>query len=74
MIYLVGIAAWFLLGLVVGRWLAALAGVAFAVWIGATTGVDEVPHWLLALIYGVLTVSGIILGVAVRRAFRSGVA
>jgi hypothetical protein len=63
-VYLVSMAGGFLIGPVVGRWWAVLAGIAFGGWIGVTTSVDEVPHWLLGLLYGVLAVGGIILGLA----------
>ena len=72
MVYLVAIAIAFAIGLVVGRWWALLAGIGFAIWIGISTDVDEVPPWLLALGYGVLTVGGIAAGVVARRALGRG--
>ena len=70
MAYLVAIGVGFVIGLIVGRWWALLAGVAFAFWIGATTDVDEVPPWFLALGFGVVAVGAIAAGVAVRRGFQ----
>ena len=70
MAYLVAIGIGFAIGLIVGRWWALLAGVGFAIWIGVSTDVDEVPPWFLALGYGALTVGAIAGGVAVRRGLR----
>jgi hypothetical protein len=57
----------FLLGLVVNRWWALAAAVGVGIWIWSSTGVDEVPHWFLACLYGGVAAIGIAGGVAVRR-------
>jgi hypothetical protein len=57
----------FLLGLAVGRWWALAAAVAVLIWIWSSTGVDEVPHWLLGCLYGGIAAIGIAGGVAVRQ-------
>jgi hypothetical protein len=68
--YLAAIGIGFLIGLIVGRWWAVLAGVGFAIWIGVSTEVDEVPPWFLALVFGVLAAGAIGAGVAIRRGLR----
>jgi hypothetical protein len=59
-----------IIGLVVGRWWALLAALAVFVWIYTETGVDEVPHWALALMYAGVIAVGIAAGVACRAALR----
>ena len=59
-----------IVGLVVGRWWALLAALAVFVWIYTETGVDEVPHWALALMYAGVAAAGIAAGVACRAALR----
>jgi hypothetical protein len=54
-------------GVLVGRWWALVAALAVDAWITLSTGVDEVPPWLLGLAYGVLTGAGIVLGIVLRR-------
>ena len=60
------VALGFALGLIVGRWWTILAAIAAGVWILSRTGVDEVPHWFLGLLYGGCAAIGIALGIALR--------
>jgi len=55
------------LGCLTGRWWIVLAPAAFGVWVFATTGVDEVPHWFLGLAYGGAGVVGVLVGLLIRR-------
>ena len=71
-VYAVSAAVAFALGLVVGRWWAVLAGVAFGVWVGLTSGVEEVPAWFLGVAYGAVTVASAGLGVVTRRVLQRG--
>jgi len=66
-IFVAVLACGFAIGLLIGRWWIVLAPVAFGVWIAATTGVDEVPPWFLGLGYAVAGVTGVFLGVVIRR-------
>jgi len=52
---------------VVGRWWALLAPVAFAIYIALESGVDEVPPWFLGVLYGLIGAAGVVAGVWVRR-------
>ena len=56
----------FALGLAIGRWWTLIAAIAAWIWIWSTTGVDEVPHWFLGLLYGGAAAIGIAAGVALR--------
>ena len=70
MLALILIAAGFVLGVVVGRWWALLAPVAFAIWIGATEEV-EVSGWLIGVGYGGLAALGTALpALSVQRSLR----
>lgn len=66
MIWAVILALGFVIGVAVGRWWALVIAVAFGAWIWADTDV-EVPHWLLATMYGGIAAIGIGAGVATRR-------
>jgi len=57
------------LGLVVGRWWALVAALAFAAWAWVTLDV-EVPDWVLALGYGGIAAIGIAIGVLIRKRAR----
>jgi hypothetical protein len=46
--------------------------VVFGIWIGATTGVDEVPPWFLGLAHAVAGVMGVLVGVFIRRRLSRG--
>jgi hypothetical protein len=70
MAYLAAIGIGFLIGLIVGRWWAVLAGVGFGIWIGVRTPVVDVPPWLLGLSFGVVASGAIAAGVAIRRGLR----
>ena len=59
----------FIFGLAVGRWWALLASLALGVWIGLAEEV-EVPGVILGLGYGLVSASGIAVGVVVRRQAR----
>ena len=61
------IAVGFILGLLVGRWWALTAAVAFGVWVAIVSEL-EVPGWFLGLWYGAIGCVGIGTGIAVRRA------
>ena len=69
MIYVVAIAAGLALG-VLFRWWALVAAAAFGLWIGLTTGVDEVPEWVMGAGYALLVSLGVALGVGGRTAWR----
>ena len=56
----------FALGLAIGRWWTLIAAIAAWIWIWSSTGVDEVPHWFLGLLYGGAAAIGIAAGVALR--------
>ena len=71
MVWLVVLALGLVIGLILGRWWALVAALAFAVWIWATTDV-EVAHWFLGLAYGGAAAIGIAVGVALRKAGRGG--
>jgi hypothetical protein len=58
------------LGFIVGRWWALLGPAAFGVWIGFTTDV-EVPHWFLGAAAAVASAIPVVVGVAMRRAYRA---
>lgn len=58
------------IGLVVGRWWALVAAIAFAAWIWRTMEV-EAPSWVLALGYGGIAALGIAGGVVVRSRLRA---
>ena len=56
----------FALGLAIGRWWTLIVAIAAWIWIWSITGVDEVPHWFLGLLYGGAAAIGIAAGVALR--------
>jgi len=60
------------LGCLTGRWWIVLAPAAFGVWVFATTGVDEVPHWFLGLAYGAAGMVGVLVGLFIRRRLPRG--
>jgi hypothetical protein len=62
----------FALGLAIGRWWTLIAAIAAWMWIWSSTGVDEVPHWFLGLLYGGATAIGIAAGVALTSRTRRG--
>jgi hypothetical protein len=66
MIWVAVLAVGFVIGLAVGRWWALAPAAGLAAWIWATTDV-EIPHWLLALLYGGVAAIGISAGVTVRK-------
>lgn len=70
MIWAIVIVSGLAVGLLIGRWWALVAAPVFGAWVGATTGVDEVPHWYLGFGYGAFAASGIALGIFVRRRLR----
>jgi hypothetical protein len=55
------------LGLVVARWWALIAPVAFAVYVAIESEVDELPPWLLGVLYGLVGAVGVAAGVLLRR-------
>jgi hypothetical protein len=66
MIWTVILGVGLILGVVVGRWWALLAAVAFGVWIWRNTGV-EISHEFLGFVSGGFAAIGIAAGVFVRR-------
>ncbi len=70
MIWAIVTSTGFAVGLLVGRWWALVAAPLFGAWVGATTGVDEVPPWFLGLVYGLVGAMGIASGVLLRRRTR----
>ena len=58
-----------IIGLLVGRWWALLAAVAFGVWVGLVTEV-EVGGLFLGTVYAVISGAGIVAGVGLRKWMR----
>jgi hypothetical protein len=67
--YVAAIAVGLALGTIF-RWWALVAAAAFGLWVSLTTGVDEVPEWLLGAGYALLVCLGVALGIGARRALR----
>lgn len=67
MVYLVALLLSSIVGAVVGRWWLVVAfGCGVGLWVGFSTGVDEVPPWFLGGVYGALAIAGGMLGVLMR--------
>jgi hypothetical protein len=67
MVYLVALLLSSVVGAVVGRWwVIVVFGCGVGLWVGLSTGVDEVPAWFLGGVYGALALAGGTLGVLVR--------
>jgi hypothetical protein len=61
----------FVIGFIVARWFALTAPAAFGVYVAVASEVDEVPPWVLGLLYGIVAALGVAGGVVVRRRLAS---